>query len=296
MSTSDKYTIGLVQMAMSADIEENLRRAGEFVREAAAKGAKIICLPEMFRSQYFCQREDVDLFNLAETIPGKSTMVLGAIAKELKVTVIVPLFERRAMGMHHNSLAVLGEDGEIIGIYRKMHIPDDPAYYEKFYFTPGDLGFKAFETPQAKIGTLICWDQWFPEGARLTALRGAEILFYPTAIGWHPAEKDAVGASQQDAWQTIQRSHAIANGIFVAAVNRVGMEVFNEGTDGIQFWGHSFVADPFGVVIAQASPDKEEVLICEIDRARMEDVRRNWQFLRDRRIENYGDLQKRFID
>ncbi len=293
---SDKYTIGLVQMAMSADVDENLKRAGEFIREAAGRGAKIICLPEMFRSQYFCQREDVDLFNLAETIPGKSTMVLGAVAKELKVTIIVPLFERRAMGMHHNSLAVLGEDGEIVGIYRKMHIPDDPSYYEKFYFTPGDLGFKAFDTPEAKIGTLICWDQWFPEGARLTALRGAEILFYPTAIGWHPAEKEEVGASQQDAWQTIQRSHAIANGIFVASVNRVGTEVFNEGTDGIQFWGHSFVADPFGVVIAQASDDQEEVLVVEIDRARMEDVRRNWQFLRDRRIENYGDLQKRFID
>jgi N-carbamoylputrescine amidase len=296
MNTSDKYKIGLVQMAMSADIDENLKRAGEFVREAAGKGAKIICLPEMFRSQYFCQREDVELFNLAETIPGKSTTTLGTIAKELKVTIIAPLFERRAMGMHHNSLAVIGEDGRIVGIYRKMHIPDDPSYYEKFYFTPGDLGFKAFDTPTAKIGTLICWDQWFPEGARLTALRGAEILFYPTAIGWHPSERDEVGASQQDAWQTIQRSHAIANGIFVAAVNRVGHEVFNEGTDGIQFWGHSFVADPFGVVIAQASADKEEVLIVEIDRARMEDVRRNWQFLRDRRIENYGDLQKRFID
>jgi N-carbamoylputrescine amidase len=296
MSTSEKYTIGLVQMSMSADIEENLRRAVEFVREAAGRGARIICLPEMFRSQYFCQREDVDLFNLAETIPGKSTMTLGAVAQELKVTVVAPLFERRAMGMHHNSLAVLGEDGEIVGIYRKMHIPDDPSYYEKFYFTPGDLGFKAFETPQAKIGTLICWDQWFPEGARLTALRGAEILFYPTAIGWHPFEKEQVGASQRDAWQTIQRSHAIANGIFVAAVNRVGTEVFNEGSDGIQFWGTSFVADPFGVVIAEASTDKEEVLVVEIDRARMEDVRRNWQFLRDRRIENYGDLQKRFID
>jgi N-carbamoylputrescine amidase len=296
MNTSEKYTIGLVQMAMSADIEDNLKRAVEFVREAAGRGAKIICLPEMFRSQYFCQREDVDLFNLAETIPGKSTMTLGAVAKELKVTIVAPLFERRAMGMHHNSLAVIGEDGEIVGIYRKMHIPDDPAYYEKFYFTPGDLGFQAFETAQAKIGTLICWDQWFPEGARLTALRGAEILFYPTAIGWHPFEKDEVGASQRDAWQTIQRSHAIANGIFVAAVNRVGHEVFNEGTDGIQFWGTSFVADPFGVVIAEASTDREEILIVEIDRARMEDVRRNWQFLRDRRIENYGELQKRFID
>lgn len=296
MYREQKYTIGLVQMAMSADVDENLRRAVEFVREAAGKGAKIICLPEMFRSQYFCQREDVDLFNLAETIPGKSTMTLGVVAKELKVTIIVPLFERRTVGLHHNSLAVIGEDGDIVGIYRKMHIPDDPSYYEKFYFTPGDMGFKTFDTAKAKIGTLICWDQWFPEGARLTALRGAEILFYPTAIGWHPSEKEEVGASQQDAWQTIQRSHAIANGLFVASVNRVGHEVFNEGTDGIQFWGHSFVADPFGVVIAQASDDKEEVLVVEIDRARMEDVRRNWQFLRDRRIEDYGDLQKRFID
>lgn len=296
MSKNDKFTIGLVQMAMSADVDDNLKRAGEFVREAAGKGAQIICLPEMFRSQYFCQREDVDLFNLAEPLDGDSTQYLGKLSKELEVTVIAPIFERRGERIHHNSLAVLDETGEISGVYRKMHIPDDPAYYEKFYFTPGDLGFKTFDTTHAKIGTLICWDQWFPEGARLTALRGAEILFYPTAIGWHPYEKEEVGASQQDAWQTIQRSHAIANGVYVAAANRVGHEVFNEGTDGIQFWGHSFIADPFGVVIAQASDDKEEVLIAEIDRERMEDVRRNWQFLRDRRIENYGDLQKRFID
>lgn len=296
MSNNDKFTIGLVQMSMSSDIDENLKKAGEFVREAAGKGAQIICLPEMFRSQYFCQREDVDLFNLAEPIDGDSTQYLGKISEELNVTVIAPIFERRGGRIHHNSLAVLDEKGEITGVYRKMHIPDDPAYYEKFYFTPGDLGFKTFDTTHAKIGTLICWDQWFPEGARLTALRGAEILFYPTAIGWHPYEKEEVGASQQDAWQTIQRSHAIANGVFVAAANRVGHEIFNEGSDGIQFWGHSFIADPFGVVIAQASDDKEEVLIAEIDRARMEDVRRNWQFLRDRRIENYGDLQKRFID
>lgn len=296
MSKSEKYTVGLVQMAMSADVDDNLKRAGEFVREAAGKGAQIVCLPEMFRSQYFCQREDVDLFDLAEPLEGASFQHLSPIARELKITVIAPIFERRGERIHHNSLVVIGENGENTGVYRKMHIPDDPAYYEKFYFTPGDMGFKTFDTPQAKIGTLICWDQWFPEGARLTALRGAEILFYPTAIGWHPYEKEEVGASQQDAWQTIQRSHAIANGVFVAAANRVGHEVFNEGTDGIQFWGHSFIADPFGVVIAQASDDKEEVLIAEIDRARMEDVRRNWQFLRDRRIENYGDLQKRFID
>lgn len=294
--TSEKFTIGLVQMSMSSDVDENLKKAGEFVREAAGRGAQIICLPEMFRSQYFCQREDVDLFNLAEPLEGPSTEFLGKISKELNVTVIAPIFERRGGRIHHNSLAVLDESGAIAGVYRKMHIPDDPAYYEKFYFTPGDLGFKAFDTKYGKIGTLICWDQWFPEGARLTALRGAEVLLYPTAIGWHPYEKEEVGASQQDAWQTIQRSHAIANGVYVAAANRVGTEVFNEGSDGIQFWGHSFIADPFGVVIAQASDDKEEVLIAEIDRARMEDVRRNWQFLRDRRIENYGDLQKRFID
>jgi N-carbamoylputrescine amidase len=297
MSRNNKYNVGLVQMSMSANVEENTRRAGEFVAEAAEKGAEIICLPEMFRSQYFCQREDVELFDLAETIPGPSTKFLGEIAKKHQVTVSAPLFERRSVvGIFHNSLAVIGEDGEIGGVYRKMHIPDDPAYYEKFYFTPGDTGFQAFDTPKAKIGTLICWDQWFPEGARLTALKGAEVLFYPTAIGWHPFEKEEVGASQQDAWQTIQRSHAIANGLYVVSVNRVGHEVFTEGTDGIQFWGHSFVADPFGVVIAQASDDQEEVLVVEIDRARMEDVRRNWQFFRDRRIENYGNLQKRFDD
>jgi N-carbamoylputrescine amidase len=296
MTNSNKYTVGLVQMAMSTDLDENLRRAAEFVEEAAGRGANIICLPEMFRSQYFCQREDVSLFDLAETIPGPSTDALGKVAKEKGVTVIAPVFERRAIGVHHNSLAVIDEDGGINGIYRKMHIPDDPAYYEKFYFIPGDLGWKTFDTPHAKIGTLICWDQWFPEGARLTALRGAEVLFYPTAIGWHPAEKDEVGASQRDAWQTIQRAHAIANGLFVCAVNRVGHEVFTPGTDGIQFWGTSFIADPFGVVIAEASTDKEEVIVAELDRARMEDVRRNWPFLRDRRIEDYGDIQKRFID
>ncbi|HRH40635.1 MAG TPA: carbon-nitrogen hydrolase [Pyrinomonadaceae bacterium] len=297
MYREQKYKVGLVQMSMSANIEENLKRAGEFVTEAAGKGAEIICLPEMFRSQYFCQREDVDLFDLAEPLEGVSFQHLSKIAKDKKVTVIAPIFERRsAVGVFHNSLVVIGENGENVGVYRKMHIPDDPAYYEKFYFTPGDLGFKAFETAKAKIGTLICWDQWYPEGARLTALKGAEVLFYPTAIGWHPFEKEEVGASQQDAWQTIQRSHAIANELYVVSVNRVGHEVFTEGTDGIQFWGHSFVADPFGVVIAQASDDKEEVLVVELDRARTEDVRRNWQFFRDRRIENYGDLQKRFID
>ena len=296
MSNEGKFKVGLIQMAMSADVDENLRRAAAFVEEAAEKGAEIICLPEMFRSQYFCQREDIRLFDLAEPIPGPSTDLLGQVAKSKKVTVIAPVFEKRAVGIHHNSLAVIDESGAVNGIYRKMHIPDDPAYYEKFYFVPGDLGWKTFETPKAKIGTLICWDQWFPEGARLTALQGAEALFYPTAIGWHPAEKEQVGASQRDAWKTIQRSHAIANGVFVIAVNRVGHEVLSPGTDGIQFWGTSFVADPFGVVLAEASTDKEEVLVVELDRARMEDVRRNWPFLRDRRIEDYGDIRKRFLD
>lgn len=296
MNRDPKFKIGIAQMAMSENVDENLRRAVEFVKEAAAKGAKIVCLPEMFRSLYFCQREDVELFDLAETIPGPSTDALGKAAKECGVTVIAPVFEKRAIGLHHNSLAVLGNDGTISGTYRKMHIPDDPAYYEKYYFVPGDLGWKTFETPEATIGTLICWDQWFPEGARLTALRGAEVLFYPTAIGWHPAEKDEVGKSQRDAWQTIQRSHAIANGVYVAAVNRTGHEVLTEGTDGIQFWGTSFVSDPFGVVIAEAGTDTEEVLVVDIDRERMEDVRRNWPFLRDRRIDDYGDITKRFID
>jgi len=283
-------------MAMSESVDENLRRAVEFVKEAAGRGAKIVCLPEMFRSLYFCQREDVKFFDLAETIPGPSTEALGKVAKDKGITVIAPVFEKRAIGLHHNSLAVLGNDGNISGTYRKMHIPDDPAYYEKYYFVPGDLGWKTFETPEATIGTLICWDQWFPEGARLTALKGAEVLFYPTAIGWHPAEKDAVGKSQRDAWQTIQRSHAIANGVYVAAVNRTGHEVLTEGTDGIQFWGTSFVSDPFGVVLAEAGTDTEEILVVEIDRERMEDVRRNWPFLRDRRIDDYGDITKRFID
>jgi N-carbamoylputrescine amidase len=296
MKKDAKFKIGVVQMTMSDSVDENLRRAVEFVKEAAGRGAKIVCLPEMFRSLYFCQREDVKLFDLAETIPGPSTEALGKVAKDHGITVIAPVFEKRAIGLHHNSLAVLGNDGNISGTYRKMHIPDDPAYYEKYYFVPGELGWKTFEPPEATIGTLICWDQWFPEGARLTALKGAEVLFYPTAIGWHPAEKDEVGKSQRDAWQTIQRSHAIANGVYVAAVNRTGHEVLTKGTDGIQFWGTSFVSDPFGVVLAEAGTDTEEILVVEIDRERMEDVRRNWPFLRDRRIEDYGDITKRFID
>lgn len=296
MKPRDKYVVGLVQMAASENSDENLQKAIHLSEQAAKDGAQIICLPELFRSQYFCQCEDVDLFNLAESIPGPSTDALAKVAKACNVTIVASLFEARAAGLYHNTVAILNPAGEIDGIYRKMHIPDDPAYYEKFYFTPGDIGFKVFETPQAKIGTLICWDQWFPEGARLTAMRGAEILFYPTAIGWHPHEKQQLGAEQRDAWRTIQRGHAIANGVYVAAINRIGHEKTVPGEAGIQFWGSTFLADPFGVVIAEASIDKEETLIAEINPARIEEVRRGWPFLRDRRIDKYGDITKRFID
>lgn len=291
----DRYKVGLVQMSMSADVDANLRKAVDMVRDAAARGAALICLPEMYRSQYFCQEENHANFDLAESIPGTSTEALGPVARELNVSIVAPIFERRAAGLYHNSLVMITPESEVSGIYRKMHIPDDPAYYEKFYFTPGDLGFRAFDTPVGKVGTLICWDQWYPEGARLTALRGAEILFYPTAIGWHPAEKEEFGEAQQDAWRTIQRSHAIANGLFVAAVNRVGHEITVDGTAGIEFWGRSFIADPFGRVIAQAGAD-EEVLICEIDPRLIEETRQHWPFLRDRRIDVYRDIEKRFID
>jgi len=283
-------------MAMTPDPDDNLARAAGLVERAARDGAKVICLPELFRSPYFCQREDVALFDLAEPVPGPSTEALGKIAKSRQVTVVASLFERRAAGLCHNSVVVLDVEGRIAGLYRKMHIPDDPGYYEKFYFTPGDLGFKAFDTPVGRIGTLICWDQWYPEAARLTALQGAEILFYPTAIGWHPHEKDVFGASQHDAWRTIQRAHAIANGVYVAAVNRIGLEKSAEDAAGIEFWGGTFLCDPFGVVVAQVGPASEDVLIAEVNRARIEDVRRNWPFLRDRRIDAYGRITERFTD
>jgi len=283
-------------MAMTPDPDDNLARAAGLVERAARDGAKVICLPELFRSPYFCQREDVALFDLAEPVPGPSTEALGKIAKSRQVTVVASLFERRAAGLCHNSVVVLDVEGRIAGLYRKMHIPDDPGYYEKFYFTPGDLGFKAFDTPVGRIGTLICWDQWYPEAARLTALQGAEILFYPTAIGWHPHEKDVFGASQHDAWRTIQRAHAIANGVYVAAVNRIGLEKSAEDAAGIEFWGGTFLCDPFGVVVAQVGPASEDVLIAEVNRARIEDVRRNWPFLRDRRIDAYGRTTERFTD
>jgi len=276
------------------DPQENFDKAVNGVREASKRGAQIVCLQELFRSQYFCREERAELFDLAEPIPGPSTEVLGKIAHELKVVIVASLFERRATGLYHNTAAVLGTDGEIQGLYRKMHIPDDPLYFEKFYFTPGDLGFKNFDTPFGRVGVLVCWDQWYPEGARATALQGANVLFYPTAIGWHPSEKEQYGAAQLDAWRTIQRSHAIANGIYVAAVNRVGFEGPPE--KGLEFWGSSFVADPFGQVIAQASIDKEEVLTADCDIARMEDVRRNWPFFRDRRIDAYGPILTRWHD
>jgi N-carbamoylputrescine amidase len=299
-----KFTVALIQMACSPDPEENLRRAVAHVEDAARAGAAVICLPELFRTPYFCQREDASCFDLAEPVPGATTEALGKTAKEKKVVVIAPVFERRAAGVYHNSAAVIDANGEVAGLYRKMHIPDDPSYYEKFYFTPGDLGFRAFQTQVDRIATLICWDQWYPEGARLAALQGASILFYPTAIGWHPAEKERFGAAQRDAWRTVQRGHAIANGVYVAAVNRVGHEKPSgpsadgqaTSSPGLEFWGSSFICDPFGVVLKEASTAGEEILLAEVDHARIEAVRRNWPFLRDRRIDAYGGIAQRFLD
>jgi N-carbamoylputrescine amidase len=293
---SAKFKVGLVQMGMSTEPQANLEKAAAKVEEAARKGAQVVCLPELYRSPYFCQKEDAALFDLAETVPGPSTERLSEVARRAGVAVVVPIFEKRAPGLYHNSAVVLDADGKTAGLYRKMHIPDDPAFYEKFYFTPGDLGFQAFDTRFGKVGTLICWDQWYPEGARLTALRGASVLFYPTAIGWHPAEKESHGASQRDAWRTVQRGHAIANGCYVAAVNRVGHEPGPPGQAGLQFWGTSFLCDPFGVVIAEASIDQEEILVGEIDVARIEEVRRGWPFLRDRRVDAYQGIEKRFLE
>ena len=303
-----KYTVGLVQMQMGPDPDANFESAVNHVRQAARQGANIVCLPELFRAQYFCQREDIRLFDLAESIPGPSTARLAEVARELRVAIVASLFERRAAGLYHNTAVTLNADGAIVSVYRKMHIPDDPLYYEKFYFTPGDLGFHAVDTAFGRVGTLVCWDQWYPEGARLTALQGAEVLFYPTAIGWHPAEKEEFGAAQYDAWQTIQRAHAIANGVYVAGVNRVGVEhgevqlpngdlLTNRAAGaGLEFWGGIFLADPFGRIIAKASHDKEEILLGEVNLALLEDTRRNWPFLRDRRIDAYAPITKRFLD
>jgi len=296
---ADKFEVGLVQMSCSPEPDENLERALVKVSEAARMGAQVICLPELFRTQYFCQREDTALFDLAEPIPGPSTKRLTALARELHVAIVASLFERRAPGLYHNTAVVIGHDGEIRGLYRKMHIPDDPLYYEKYYFAPGDLGFRSFELEEGSVGTLVCWDQWYPEGARLTALQGANVLFYPTAIGWHPAEKKEWGAAQYEAWFTIQRAHAIANGVFVGAVNRVGHENGNiRGNKapgaGIEFWGGSFLADPFGRVLARASHENEEILLGTVDVKLQEEIRRNWPFLRDRRIDAYAPLTERF--
>lgn len=298
---SEGFRVGLVQMSASADPDKNLQRAVDRLHQAAAKGAQVVCLPELFRTQYFCQREDAALFDLAEPIPGPTTVRLAEAAKQLRIVVIGSVFEKRGAGVYHNTAAILDADGSLRGIYRKMHIPDDPLYYEKYYFTPGDLGFRAFDTQAGRIGTLICWDQWFGEGARLTALQGALALFYPTAIGWHPDEKEQYGTAQYDAWQTVQRGHAIGNGVYVCAVNRVGFEDGDirgnkAAGKGLEFWGGSFIADPFGRVIAQASHDKEEILIAEVDPKVIEDTRRNWPFLRDRRIDAYAGILKRMID
>lgn len=296
MTRSAAFRVGLVQMACSTDTEANLRTAAARVREAAALGADVVCLPELFRSQYFCQREDPALFDLAETIPGPSTQVLGEVARECKVTIVSSLFEKRAPGLYHNTAVIQDPAGAMVGKYRKMHIPHDPLFFEKYYFTPGDLGFKAFDVPSGRLGVLVCWDQWYPEGARLTALQGANVLFYPTAIGWHPREKAEYGAAQHDAWRTMQRAHAIANGVYVAVVNRVGHEVPPTGGDGLEFWGGSFVADPFGRVIAEADHKAETILIAEVDPALQEETRRNWPFLRDRRVDAYAPIASRYLD
>ena len=295
MRSSPKFRVGLVQMAMSAVPEENVERAVARVAAAAAQGAEIVCLPEMYRTPYFCQSEDHENFKLAEDVSGPSFAALSAAARSARVAVVAPIFERRAPGVYHNSALMIDADGKLAGLYRKMHIPDDPLFYEKFYFAPGDLGFRAFDLGPGRVGTLICWDQWYPEAARLTALRGADVLFYPTAIGWHPSEKAEHGAQQRSAWQTVQRSHAIANGVYVAAVNRVGHERI-AGGDGLEFWGSSFLCDPFGVVVAEAAVDREEILVGEVSLPRIDQVRTHWPFLRDRRIDAYAGIDRRFLD
>jgi N-carbamoylputrescine amidase len=295
LNSSPAVTLGLIQTRCGPDPAANFARALDCIAAAARQGAQIICTQELFRSQYFCQTEDHRNFKLAEPVPGPSTAALQKLARRHKVVIIASLFERRGAGLYHNTAAVIDADGGLLGVYRKMHIPDDPLYYEKFYFTPGDLGFRAWPTRRGKIGVCICWDQWYPEAARLTALQGAEILFYPTAIGWHPAEKAAHGAVQHDAWETMQRSHAIANGCYVAAVNRVGLEK-PAGEPGLEFWGQSFVAGPSGEILARAASDQEETLIVPVDLSQVETIRTQWPFLRDRRIDAYGDLTRRLID
>jgi N-carbamoylputrescine amidase len=292
----NKYKIAVIQLNLNDVAENNLKKCLSWVREAAKMGAEVISLPELYSSHYFCQSEDVDNFALAEPLYSTSFVAFSGLAKELGVVIIVPFFEKRMAGIYHNSAYIIDTDGSEAGLYRKMHIPDDPHFYEKFYFTPGDLGFKAFPTNKGKIGTLICWDQWFPEAARLTALQGAEVLFYPTAIGWHPLEKEQYGENQHGAWMNVMKGHAVANGVYVAAANRIGLEQYLPNTSGIQFWGSSFIAGPQGEILAQASHDKEEILIAEVDLDLQENVRQNWPFLRDRRIDAFGDLTKRAIE
>jgi N-carbamoylputrescine amidase len=286
----ERVTLGLIQMSASESPEANLATVLPRIRDAARKGAQIVCLQELFRSRYFCQSEDQRNFKLAETIPGPSTEALEKVARDTKTVIVASLFEKRSAGIYHNTAVIIDADGSIAGKYRKMHIPDDPLYYEKFYFTPGDLGFPSFQTRYAKLGVLVCWDQWFPEAARLAALGGAQILFYPTAIGWVRKEPRAVAQSQRSAWEVIQRSHAVANGVYVAAVNRVGRE------GKLRFWGHSFVAGPFGEIVARAGGERDEIIIAKCDLNRIEETRQSWPFLRDRRIDAYGSLQSRFIE
>jgi len=288
-------TIGLLQHACSATPAENLKHALALAGRAARAGAQIVCTQELFRTQYFCQSEDYTRFRLAEPIPGPTVAAFQKLARRHGIVVIASLFERRAPGLYHNAAAIIDADGSLLGVYRKMHVPDDPGYYEKFYFAPGDTGFRAWPTRHGQIGVLICWDQWYPEAARLTALQGAEIIFYPTAIGWHPAEKAACGAVQHNAWETIQRAHAVANGCYVAACNRVGHEA-PVGGDGLEFWGQSFVAGPQGQLLARAASDREEIVLAQVDLAQIDDTRTHWPFLRDRRIDAYGDLTRRFIE
>lgn len=295
MHTQNSFTIALVQMSVPATPHESVAKAEHFVRQAARQGANVVCLPELFRTPYFCQHEDPAIFDLAEPIPGPTTQILTKIAQEEGIVILASLFERRGPGVHHNSLAVLDADGTMAGLYRKMHIPDDPGYYEKYFFAPGDTGFKAFDTRFGRIGTLVCWDQWYPEAARLMALQGALALFYPTAIGWHPEEKSSCGGEQLDAWITVQRGHAVANGIYVAAVNRIGHEVPPVGGPGIEFWGNSFVAGPMGEILCRAQAGTEDILLAEINPRRLETVRRHWPFLRDRRIDAYSGITRRYL-
>jgi N-carbamoylputrescine amidase len=294
-ANSSTVRIGLLQTACAADPRRNLEKTLAFARRAVRQKAQIICTQELFRSQYFCQTEDHRSFKLAEPIPGPSTAAFQKFARQHGVVVIASLFEKRAAGVYHNTAAIIDADGELLGLYRKMHIPDDPSFYEKFYFTPGDLGFRTWRTRFGTLGVLICWDQWYPEGARLTAMQGAEILFYPTAIGWHPSEKARYGADHHGSWELIQRSHAVANGCYVAAVNRVGLER-PAGGDGLEFWGQSFVAGTSGQILAKASVDQEEILVVPLDLSKIDVTRTHWPFLRDRRIDAYGGLTQRLLD